>query len=317
MTTQSHAEFALSPRLRTVIDDIEVSDDGLAAQVGPQTVSAEYPREMVRVLAEAIYNVHHAGQKMSAVPSRLRDRDVEDVLHSVTPHRTTWAQVQFLRAANDDAGNGQALVYYRGVRVWVPVESLGPDEVAPGDELTIPFPAVRPAVSPGFFLTEGSVGWTRGAQVMRLYLHVPTVDAAVVAWRAVLEHLEDTATPYRAKVLTAAEFYPRRDSMVVYLEDTAPAMAKELVARVSSLGVLAEETSAFARCLGPGAATAAEPRDPEPSFRGLSFGQHRATLLATALLAARGDLSRRKKEVFAMFTQHGADPAAPDRNLTI
>lgn len=314
--TQLQEELTLATSLRAVMDDIEVSGDGLAARVGTQQVTADYPREMVRVLAEAIYNVHHAGQDVAAVPSRLRDRAVEDRLRAVTPHQSTRAQVQLLQTADDGENGRRALVRYRGVRVWIPAEHLG-EEATAGDVLTVPFPAVRPAVSPGYFLTEGSLGWTRGAQVMRLYLHVPTADAAVLAWQAALEHLEATATPYRAKVLTAAEFYPRRDSMVVYLEDTARGTAEEVARRVAALDVLAEETSAFAHRLGPGVATAAEPRDPESGFRGLSFGQHRATLLATALLAARGNPSDKEKEVFATFTQHGADPAAPDRNLTV
>ncbi|MEV6861386.1 T3SS effector HopA1 family protein [Streptosporangium subroseum] len=45
-----------------------------------------------------------------------------------------------------------------------------------------------------------------------------------------------------------------------------------------------EEVSVFCRRIGPGVAIAWEPDDARPAMRGLSFGQHRAGVLAQALL---------------------------------
>lgn len=313
VTTQAR----LADGIRAVMEDIVIAADGLTARVGDQEVSADYPREMTRVLAEAIYNVYHAGQPLSAVPSRLRDRRIEERLRAVTPQRTTSAQVRLVRLAEEDDRAKRVLVSYRGVRVWMPVDGVDLDGVGPGDVMTVPFPALRPAVSPGYFLVEGARGWTRVAQVMRLYFHLPAVDVADVAWGAVLEHLENVSAPYRAKILTVGEFYPRRDALVVYTEDTASDLAYDLAERLAALDVLADATSPFARRIGPGAALAMEPRDQASAYSGLSFGQHRATLLATALLAAREDPDDREKEVFETFAQHGVDPTAPALNLSI
>ncbi|PPI19318.1 hypothetical protein C5D07_01970 [Rathayibacter tritici] len=177
-------------------------------------------------------------------------------------------------------------------------------------------PAIRPAISPGYFLAESSRPIWKGSDIFRLYLHVPSVEIAKKIWGTALEFLEHHGAEYRAKVLTAAEFYPRRDAMVIYLRSSERETALELGRFITATGDLSDATSAFAERIAPGVALAMEPRDSRPGRQGLSFGQHRATAVAAALLAAADRPESRTREVIDEFTRSGIDPNATWRNLT-
>ena len=63
---------------------------------------------------------------------------------------------------------------------------------------------------------------------------------------------------------------------------------------------------AFVRRLAPGVGTAWEPSDTHPGRQGLSFGQHRATVLAAALVDAAGDDP--VDHIVTAFRDAGIDP---------
>ncbi|CAM5245327.1 T3SS effector HopA1 family protein [Streptomyces canarius] len=111
--------------------------------------------------------------------------------------------------------------------------------------------------------------------------------------------------------------YPRYDAVVVYLAAEDRALADLVAREVEGHPALGEETSLFARRHAPGLASAAEPGDPRPGMRGMSFGQHRSHVMAQALVehatTGRGEpldllLARRLAEA-------SIDPSDPSRNL--
>ncbi|MFG2678580.1 T3SS effector HopA1 family protein [Streptomyces sp. NPDC048392] len=274
---------------------------------------------MRRLLSESIYDVHHAGQPDGQVPSRLRDRELEARLVEVVPHREITVRA-VLRSGPErmtDDGPERFLVEREGVRFWAPRSALpGTVDGGPGDRVDLVMPSARPALSPGFFLVDGSRQRRGAKEVLRVYLHVADVEHAVGVWQAALTFLEDHAVPYRAKMLSAAELYPRRDSIVVYLDGELAAIAPELAEAVAQAPGLEPAVSSFAQELRPGIATAWEPVDTQPGMQGLSFGQHRATVLAAALVDSAEDPSQTERKVVEHFVAAAIDPARPAHNRT-
>ncbi|NWF28194.1 hypothetical protein HW130_18295 [Streptomyces sp. PKU-EA00015] len=306
----------LSSDVRAVMQRISVSADRSKAVVGEREIEAETPRELRRLLAEAIYDVFHSGQGHGKVPTRLRDDELEVRLAAAVPHKEIATRALARSSAeSDDKGNVRVLVEREGVRFWAPEAALRNTEVREGEVVELTMPSVRAGLSPGFFLVDGSVPRKGDRDVLRVYVNVRTVDDAVRVWGATLTFLEDRGLPYRAKVLSAPELYPRRDAVVVYLDAEYAHAAPELARRVRELPGLGTDVSCFTEELCPGVATAWEPADPHSGRQGLSFGQHRASVLASALVDSADVREEAERTVAEQFTQAGIDPAHPARNL--
>jgi len=303
----------IAARLREALDAVLVEPGGLQATVGERELEADTPRELRQTLANTLYDVLHAGrpEDNGEQPRTLREPALEAQLAAATPQADTL--VGAVLVAEEDDG---AIVELDGVRVKVPTPALT-QRGAPGEPAQLRLGAARPALSPGFFLADGSRGTrSRTGATRRVYVHLRTPAAAAPAWGAVLGRLEALGLPYRAKVSSSSRLFPRRDGLVVYLGPDAWHAAEELTGVVAGLQGAGTEVSAFADPLAPGLATAWEPEDPRPGRAGLSFGQHRALAVAEGLVAhARGEAPSREAGVAEALTAANVDPAQPGRNL--
>jgi type III HopA1-like effector protein len=288
--------------LTNVLTSIEVDIDASRAVVGDRVIEAEHPRDFRPHLTRAVYDVLHAGRsELAARPRTLRDADLDRRYAAALPHRETRIEVP----VHEQSGH-RLLVTRDGVRTWV-------DGAAEGDTATIPVSPARPALSPGFFLVDGSAGRSRAKPLLRTYVHLEDAEHAPEIWAAVLECLERKGIGYRAKVSSAPMLFPRRDGIVVYLGrefwDAAPAIADAVAGRTG----VGPATSAFAHQLAPGVAIAVDPVDPRPGMRGLSFGEHRAAAVVAGLL---DDLPGPAADrVTATLTAANIDSFNPARNL--
>jgi hypothetical protein len=318
MTLQAQPSAGeLAPALRDAVRRIRVAPDRTTAVIGGREIVADYPRELRRLLAESIYNVLHSGQPDGLVPTRLRDDALEERFIAAVPHRRIEVRaIARSTVQQDPTGRRRLLVEREGLRIWVPVDAVTSTGYAPGEPVSLAVPPWRAALSPGFFLVDGSKPRDTAHGVLRVYLNLRDVEHAVGAWGQVLTRLEERGVPYRAKVLSARELYPRRDAIVVYLGRQWQHTATDLADLARSLPGTGTETSAFVERIGPGVGTAWEPVDGKSGRQGLSFGQHRATVLAAALVEAAGDLERADSLIVSRFLEAGIDPANPARNTT-
>jgi hypothetical protein len=313
MEMQTQTKARLAPAVRAAVDAVVVAPDRTSATVQGRPVEADTPRELRRLLAESLYNTFHSGQPDGPVPTRLRDPALEQRFVACLPHERITTRARACGGPEaDPRGGNRVLVEREGVRFWAPVDLLDPAEPAAGDIVALRMPSHRAALSPGFFLVDGSRPRRGGRDVRRVYINVTGVDDAVRVWGHVLAFLEGRQVPYRAKVLSARELYPRRDAVVVYLDGPDEHLATELADLVAGAPGVGPEVSAFVRRLGPGVGTAWEPTDNHPGRQGLSFGQHRATVLAAALVDAAGDDA--VDHVVTAFEEAGIDPTDPSRN---
>ncbi|WP_432536638.1 T3SS effector HopA1 family protein [Kineococcus arenarius] len=323
--------------LQGVLDGVHITADASRATVLDRKVAADSPREMKRLLAAALYEGIHAGMHVGETPPRLRDADLEAQLVAAVPVRTVRVRLPVLSPPQTAPGSDSrhVLVGLAGVRVWVPEADVHPASAtdgagvptvsgtsAPGTSVpgtSVPgiadvvLPAVRPAVSPGFLFVDRCPA--QGGQIQRVYVNVIGSDHAPAVWGAVLEHLENAEVPFRAKVLSAKDLYPRRDAVVVYLQQQYAAAARTLVGAIAGLNGVGADVSRFAAQIGPGVAMAAEPRDDRQGMQGLSFGEHRATVLATALVESAATPHERPARARAALLEAGIDPFDLSRNL--
>lgn len=328
---------SLPGALAALLDTVTVDLPGGTFTVGGRTHTFERPQHARTALQTVLYEDWHAGMAPPSEGARPRRAvrgggDLERALIEAVPHRRTRVTATVTDIApgpaapgTDPAGEG-VVVEHHGVRLCVPRSAVTGPGLAPGASVLVDVPAVRPWLSPGFLLVQGSPGAARhgGAGLVRVYVHLTRPEAAAPVWREVLCALEALGVPYQAKVLSHRRHYPRRDALVVYLGD-AHAGAADTVAhavercRDGAAGAagIGAETSVFAARLAPGVAVAREPADPRPGRRGMSFGQHRAAAVAEGLLAhARApEAGSREATVRVALLRAGIRPSAPERNL--
>lgn len=308
----------IAPEISAVLARTEVADGGLTATVGDQELDAKTPGALAKQLGGVFYQDWHAGMEDQDDTTRqrsLRDDAFDQRLFAAMPHRTTLVPATVL---GDGPTPDSVIVNLDGLRVRVPRDSVTeqrPDSTSA--QVTLRIPAPRPALSTGFFLTDGSRGRVTGSPMLRLYVHLTHAEAAPEAWGTVLSRLEALQLRYRAKVTSSLKHFPRRDALVVYLGADAWYAAADIAASVRGLPGLGTSTSAFVHRIADGVGAAWEPADPRPGKGKLSFGEHRCQVLAEALVghAVRADGSSREAVVAEAYLNAGADPLMPARNL--
>lgn len=292
---------------------VSVRPDGCSALAWGRELVAEGPQHLRMLLKLVLYERLHAGLALGPetwLSAARRDADVEARLWAAMPHQDT-----VVRAKPREWRSGELLADVGGVRVWVPAERVLGE--ADGDRVSLALPAARPALSPGYFLADGSRGGLRGKPWLRVYVHLAAADAAPAMWSVVLRCLEDRAVPYQAKVSSTPAFLPRRDGLVVYLGSADWSAAADVASAATGLQGLGTSVSAFTAELAPGVAVAWEPPAPVGAAPQLSFGEHRALAVSSGLVdhaLGRGEGSPADTVATAMRTA-GIDPHAPYRNL--
>lgn len=312
----------LAPGIAALVDGLVFANDARGIRLTEErVVEGDTPKQLRGALATALYEEWHAGIGTAGSALRRRsprrDHDLERLLTAAVPHRT--AAVDVVVGPPGTGSDGESvLVDLHRVRIRVPLDgSLGAPlrTAAPGDTVSLPFSSVRPALSPGFLLVNGSAGGPGRGEILRIYLHVPTADEAPGVWGAVLTTLEQAGVPYRAKVLSQRGSFPRRDAVVVYLGEPAWPVLPQLVDTATGLGALASDTSALAHRVAPGVAVAWDPRDLRPGWDRMSFGQHRGAAIAEAVVAVLENGGGSATDaVAASLSAASVDPSAPYRN---
>ncbi|MGJ5897293.1 T3SS effector HopA1 family protein [Streptomyces niveiscabiei] len=291
--------------LATVTGATDVDVPNLTARVAGTEIGARTLNELRARLAEELYRTFHQGARPAAVhPRDLVDPALEAELKAAVPHPAVRVPTRLLAEDGEEA-----TVVLAGLRVRVPRARVGTRDGG----VTVELPPYRPSLSPGFLSVVGSrLPRAQGGPVLRLYLHVPDAGAAPAVWGAVLRRLEGEGLPYRAKILSHPDRYPRRDAMVVYVTDDA-ARAVDTVAGIPL--DLADPVSPFTRALAPGLSLAWDPAPRAGAARQPSFGQHRARACADGLVDhARYGIPVAEALARALRAA-GADPALPHRNL--
>lgn len=291
-----------------VLDAVRVAPDRRTASFGAWKLTATETRDLEKRLGHALYeHLHLRRERPVDTRARMvREPAFEERLRTEvpTPH-------VLLPAAVVDQRDGDCLVQLMGVRVWVPADRVTPDQTR------VRLSSAHAALSPGFLLVQGpmSPASLPRHRLRRIYLNPLDADAAVTVWGVVLRVVQRHVPSYRAKAASVRWFYPRTDAITVYVADDAlETVIPPLVAALDDPRLLGPTTSVLCEPVAPGIAVAAEPVDTSPGRTGLSFGEHRASLLARAVVLAAQTGSTWRNELPAILAGGQVDAAALWRN---
>lgn len=289
------------------LDEIRVDAAATSAALGPWQVDATEPRDLEKKLGRVLYERLHLRRDLplDTRARMVRDAAFESTLSAVLPADRVTVPVELI---GDGAGVDEAVARLMGVRVRLPRAALsGP---AGARVATARIPSSHPALSPGFLLFHGSrpVAVRAPGDLVRLYLGPRDAESAVRVWATTTALLDGIA--HRAKVASVRWFHPRTDAITVYAASTDLDRLEGVAATVADRhgADLADRTSYLTRRLAPGIAVAHEPDDPEPGRRGLSFGEHRCSLLATAVVAGHQSGQGWRAHLDDVLTSARVDP---------
>lgn len=286
------ASVTVAPPIAERLSDLRIDRSAVAVTIDGTDLEAETLRDLRQLLSGHLYSAWHIRRESTdedADPHR--DPAFESVLSAHTPHEHTIALVSVV----DDTDPDGSIVVLDGVRVRLPrgtkIDDSAPensDSGASSQLRAITIPSTRPALSPGFWLADSSVGrLLRAGNIRRFYLAIDARENAAAVWQHTLTALESAGIRYRAKVGSTDRTYPRSDSMVIYVDDD-PDLGRQvadilgdLVARGMPVG---DSSSLFTESVSRGVGTAEEPRDTRPGMSRMSFGEHRCFALATGIL---------------------------------
>ncbi|GIH72110.1 T3SS effector HopA1 family protein [Sphaerimonospora thailandensis] len=306
----------LLDELEQTLGGLRIDHERKSVTVGDETISQDSQTRLGQELGGVLYRHWHSGSgRRPDDRDPRRDYDFEDLLREATPHRTSKTPAIVKSALLDGPFGQHALFDVGRVRLRIPgAEVLSPlPEI--GTRTTLDLPSIRPALSPGFFLVDGSAGGhASGKHVLRLYLHVDEASTAPAVWQAVLTYLESQGVTYRAKVLARAGWYPRRDAIVVYLTEESWHTVDGVVDAVRHLPGLNPEHSVMTRPIADGVAFGWEPRDARIGWGRMSLGQHRTAVIAHAVAAHLFQGVDLPTAVADAFIEANVDPRAPYRN---
>lgn len=258
-----------------VVDELEsrvrIDLNRRAITVGSVTTQHSERRDLLRDLGTFIYTHFHVGHHHGEGLDIGANRDVayEEALCERYAGWSMRRTVPVVATRRDDV-----IVKYLGLRVRAPYSLV--DVAGSIADLTVPL--ISPALSPGFALARGPVDLSESDATLRVYLGAHDRDQATGIFHQVLQTL-GSRRRWHAKVTSQENLYPRSDAVTVYLHVSELA-ALEDVAKAAPRTARPAPRSRFALPLGQGVSCAWN-----PDGRGVSFGQHRARVVAQILMA--------------------------------
>ncbi len=296
----------LAPRLQALVAEVRKAGlESLRSSLSDELTSTQIEADVAR----SIYDRYHARWfRDPQFRVTARDAALEEQLTAATPHQLTATEGDLVSMAED-----HTRIALEGVLVRVP--PAVPVQRTDGGAMRLRIPAIRPVLSPGFLLVDGSSGRPDGSAVARFYVRLSAPGQAVQVWKEALSSLEALTVRYRAKVASSAGMFPRADAMVVYCSAAAEAVVRDGL-RETLEGRLEAGAmpSVFTEEIAPGLEFAEEPLE-NPGGE-LSFGQHRSRALAQGLIkGAREGWADAERTVADALRRHDIAPSQPWRNI--
>lgn len=302
ITQQAMTDSAESDDLGTRLAlGIEVDTHHLRAAIDGEEFEAADRRQLESELGRRLYERRHVRRdRTTPISHARRDAAVEEALVGAIGTRTIS-----LPAQDPCQIQGRSCATVLGLRVHLDGEFT--DQVQ--------LPDVWPAMSPGFLMVFGTERPVSAPDrpLWRIYLAAEDLDGATPSFRVAVNYLRGNASRWQAKVASAPEHYPRSDAVTVYLDETEQHHIEPLVDAVTTQAPpRPAHVSQYAHPLAAGIGLAQEPYDPDPRRAGLSYGQHRASLVARYLIS---EAERPGNDFAELLRSAGVDPRAPWRNL--
>jgi hypothetical protein len=279
--------------------------DARTLSVGDQQRPLPAHPEHTGDLTAWLYAALHAGNPNVFAPaSILPDVEFEEQIRASVTDAGILVPVDRVRPGE----RGGHLAELHRVRLL-----LTEAELEPGTGLAR-ISALRPNLSPGFFMYLGNHHLAPRVELTRYYLGADSGERALAVWSESIARLTEAGVSFRSKILSRRPAYPRNDAIVYYVPDVETRFEQVMAE------VLAGQGGGFSRsplCVPhpTGLSMAHEPRDPRPGRQQRSFGEHRCGAIAEAVIeAAQGSMPLTECLVNA-FESSNIDPRDVARNL--
>lgn len=239
---------------------------------------------------------------------RVRQLPERDATVDAGLRRTLRARVGARVSADDGwelvtSAGSRARVRKDGITLTVSPRELGATPgAAPGDMVSVRFPAGRPCALPGWFVYVSRHGQPLGIDgLWRMYANVRMEHAASALGRLSC-WLEAHDARFQLKLLDGSWIGSRPDALVVFTSAPHLDAAMRCAARMAADGWLADATPGFATRVAAGVAIA--PELTSVKFAGRSYGQACARAAAEAAFEAWRRRIDSEDERFALIAEH-------------
>lgn len=268
--------------LEEVERELKIDTTRFHASIGHTAIEANSLPELRSQLVSAIYAFFHLRNPEIGNISHRQEQDLRDSLILGIPHLTHQQIVQSILPSNEKQ---QRTVNIGGVKVRIPDNHLIQEDQ---NKIFAKLPSWRDNTTPGYVLAISEDPLQAKDGIARVYIGRESSKDTFDVWSPVLKAFNQTGISYHFKALSATDAYPRSDALVLY---TARKDLPTAIAVLRGIPELSQETgikhSLFTEMVGPNLTVAEEPIDFRPSYRSLSFGQHRSRVLVDALLVAK------------------------------
>lgn len=269
-------------------------------------------------LTPRLYLACHVGQEFEDpddVESFLPDIVLEESIIRATPIPFRESEGVFVGCATAKDGSELGLyTYLSGMKVLVPS-----DRVISCDHNVVRYKTrtLRPRLSAGFMFFIGQAYNVRAQHLLRLYRKAEDPSDILDVWSELVDVISAKRLPITMKMLSRMYEYPRRDALVLYLNEGAWSSIDYIVRILSDgQGITTEDTTdRFAHRLTDNVMCGWEPADPMAPTGKESFGQQRARRLAEGLILDREQGSEDCDNLIAKLVEGNIDPTAIYRNL--
>lgn len=271
--TLTTEERALGDGFASLLGRVHVHPSTFSATVDDESLEAPDLRQLESDLGRRLYERLHVGWPSGRNSLARIDRDL--ALEAEIARRVPASDID-LEVTDVRSGRERTTALLMGARVIL-------DD---GPSSTVRLPDSWPALSPGFYMVFGALRpRTRTAHSLwRIYLSANVFGDSVELFARAVHYLRSTDARWQAKIASSEAVYPRTDAVTVYLDHEDRRHADVLAGIIGAQAGRSNRVSAFVSELAPGVGLAQEPADPDPTRRGLSYGQHRASILARAAI---------------------------------
>lgn len=268
-------------------------------------------------LAPRLYAQYHAGcpQTNDGVEALLSDVVVDELIVKSTPlqFRDSRAPVDSVKF-NDKGDELGVYALIGALKVFIPNE-----RILTRDDKEVHFRTrtLRPRLSAGFMFFIGSDRLAYRDRLFRIYCGATDPNSLLPTWAKLIHFITRTQAPIRMKMLSRLSEYPRRDALVLYVDEDAWELVPEVLEILESGGdtSIGPEEARFAKKLTPNIMCAWEPHDRSVPLGKESFGQQRSRRIAEGVVRELELGDTGGTAVMSALVEGNIDPAAVYRNL--
>lgn len=302
--------MTLDPALSAVKDTVSFDRVSDKLSFEEEVIEGDSLNAKTKSLALYIYAHFHAGKVIedSSNSDLASDPILESRIIDQSPIKWRHNEYEILKTMGSPEG---IIVSHDRLNVFVPKHRIIEQSET---SAKVQLAAIEPRLSTGFLFFSSRYGKGDLSTPLRIYRHARNPDDLLPVWSELVSRTDSWKLPIRAKILSRAHEYPRRDALVVYLPREAWPRLDEIVSLLAGSDD-SPEASTFTKNLGYGVAASWEPIDGTIGRRHISFGEHRSEAIAEGLVEDLVEENLHDEKLIARLHRSNIDPTRVYRNV--